>query len=139
MRADLPGTHPRLGAGGADAGQAELVTSDLFDHPPRGRGGGHAAEQPGLVTQDGQVAEAVAAVGQHHRKVAQHPAGLVAMAASLVLARPPAQRGGQPEPVGQLGQQRRPGVAGDAIAIGGDLKDRTWADSLHPQGAPLEW
>jgi hypothetical protein len=46
-------------------------------------------------------------------------------AASLELARPPAQRGGQPEPVGQLGQQRRPGVPGDAVAIGGDLKDWT--------------
>jgi hypothetical protein len=51
----------------------------------------------------------------------------------------PAQRPGQPEPVGQLAKQRRPGVAGDAVAIGGDLKDRTWADSLHPQGALLEW
>jgi hypothetical protein len=138
MRTGGPGPATCVGAGGTDAGQAKLVTSDLFDHPPRGRGGGHAAEQLGLVTQGGQVAEAVAAVGQQHRKIPQHPAGLVAMPAGLPLAGPPAKRGGQPDPVGQLAKQRRPGVADHTVPIGGDLKDRTCAGSLHPQGALLE-
>ena len=51
---------------------------------------------------------------------------------------PPAQRTGQPEPVGQLTQQRRAGMADHAGAVGGDLKGWTWAGSLHPQGALLE-
>jgi hypothetical protein len=41
------------GGPGPDAGQAELVTGDLIDHPPGGRGGGDLAEQLGLVPQDG--------------------------------------------------------------------------------------
>jgi hypothetical protein len=40
-----------VGAGGADAGQAELITSKLFDHSPGGRGRGDLAEQLRLVPQ----------------------------------------------------------------------------------------
>jgi hypothetical protein len=82
------------------------------------------AEQLGLVAQDGQVAQAVAAIGQQHRKVAQHPAGLVAMPAGLPLTGPPAQGSGQSKPVGQLGQQRRPGMAHHTGAVGGDFEAR---------------
>jgi hypothetical protein len=63
-----PGPAARLGAGGADAGQAELVGGDLLDHPPGGRGGGDLAEQLGLVAQDGQVGKAIAAVGQDGKR-----------------------------------------------------------------------
>jgi hypothetical protein len=79
IRASGPGPATCVGAGGADAGQAELVTSNLFDHSPGGRGGGDLAEQLRLVPQGRQVAEAVATVGQQHRKIPQHPAGLMAM------------------------------------------------------------
>jgi hypothetical protein len=127
-----------VGPGGADAGQAELITSNLFDHPPGGRGGGDLAEQLRLVPQGRQVAEAVATVGQQHRKIPQHPAGLMAMPRRLGSVRPPAQRGGQPEPVGQLRQQRRPGMADHTGAVGGDFEACMRPGSLHPQGALLE-
>jgi hypothetical protein len=139
MATGSPGPATGVGAGRAQAGKPVGVAGDLLNHPPcRGRGG-DLTEQLGLVAQGGQVAEAVAAVGQQHRKVAQHSADLVAMPAGLTLAGPPAERGGQPQPVGQLAQQRRAGVADHTLAVGGDLKDRTWAGSLHPQGALLEW
>jgi hypothetical protein len=138
MGARLPGSGPGLHTGRAQAGQAELVAGSTLDHPPGGRGGSHWAEQLGLVGQDGQVAQAVAAVGQQHRKISQHPAGVMAMPAGLTLTGPPAQRGGQPKPVGQLGQQRRPGMADHTSAVGGDFEARMRPGSLHPQGALLE-
>jgi hypothetical protein len=41
----------------------------------------------------------------------------MAVPAGLGAIRPPAQRGGQPEPICQLHQQRRPGMPGDPLAI----------------------
>jgi hypothetical protein len=61
----------------------------------------------------------------------------MAVPAALGATCPPAQRGGQPEPVGQLHQQRRPGMAGDPIAVAGDVEPRRRLGSLHPQGALL--
>jgi hypothetical protein len=42
---------------------------------------------------------------------------MTAPAADLV----PTKRPGQPEPVGQLTQQRRPGVADHTVAVGSDV------------------
>jgi hypothetical protein len=42
------------------------------------------------------------------------------------------------KPVGQLGQQRRPGMADHTGAVGGDFEARTRPGSLHPQRALLE-
>ena len=135
--AGLPGPGAGVRSCRPQAGQAELVTGGALHHPPGGRGGGDRAEQLGLVAQHGQIAQAVPAVGQHHHQVAQHAARLVAVPAGLPLAGPPAKRGGQPEPVGQLGQQRRPGVADHTLAVARDFEACTQAGSLHPQGALL--
>jgi hypothetical protein len=61
----------------------------------------------------------------------------MAVPAGLGAARPPAQRAGQLEPVGQLHQQRRPGMSGDPVAIAGDIERRRRLGGLHPQGALL--
>jgi hypothetical protein len=66
------------------------------------------------------------------------PDSLEAVVVGLALARPSAQRGGQPETVGRLGQQRRPSVAtipGAAGDIEAPSRDATWL--LHLQGALL--
>jgi hypothetical protein len=126
-----------VGTGRAQAGKPVGITGDLLDHPPRRRRGGDLTEQLGLVAQHGQVAQAVAAVGQQHRQVPQHRTRPMAVPAALGATCPPAQRGGQPEPVGQLHQQRRPGMAGDPIAVAGDVEPRRRLGSLHPQGALL--
>src|SRR5215217_1583546 len=47
----------------------------------------------------------------------------------------PTKRAGQLDPVGQLPQQRRAGMADHAGAVGGDFEPRTRVGSLHPQGA----
>jgi hypothetical protein len=137
--ASPPGPPTGLGARRRQPGQAQLVTSDPLHHPPGGRGRGHRAEQLRLVAQHRQVGKAVPTVGQHHRQVSQHPARVVAMPWRLATAGPPRQRGRQPEPVGQLGKQRRPGMADHTVAVAGDFEAGTRVGSLHPQGALLGW
>jgi alkanesulfonate monooxygenase SsuD/methylene tetrahydromethanopterin reductase-like flavin-dependent oxidoreductase (luciferase family) len=79
-----------------------------------------------------------AVISDHYfPKVPQHRARRMAVPAGLGATRPPAQRGRQPEPVGQLHQQRRPSMPGDSIAVAGDLEPRRRLGSLHPQGALL--
>jgi hypothetical protein len=145
VRVDDQQLDLRVAAGGPDAGagmrpggpqpgQPVRVAGRAFDHPPGGRGRGHRAEQLRLITQHRQIAQAVATVGQHHRQVPEH--GRVRMPAALRVA--PAKRPGQPDPVGQLPQQRRPGMADHPGAVGGDFDPGRRVGSLHPQGALLE-
>jgi hypothetical protein len=117
VRTRPPCRRPGMGTGRAQPGEPVGITSDLLDHPPRRRRGSHRAEQLGLLAEGGQVAQAVAPVGQHHYQVPQHRTRIVAIPAGLGAARPPAQRTSQPEPVGQLTQQRRPGVADHTVAV----------------------
>jgi hypothetical protein len=135
VRTGPPRRRSGVGACRAQPGKPVGIASDLLHHPPRRRRGGDRAKQRWLLAQHGQIAQAVAAVGQHHRKVPQHLTPSMAVPAGLGATRPPGKRPGQPEPVGQLHQQRHPGMSGDPIAVAGDLKAWTWADSLHPQGA----
>jgi hypothetical protein len=137
VRTRLPGRRSGMGTGRAQAGKPVGIAGDLLDDPPRRRRGGDRAEQLGLLAQDGQVAQAVAAIGQQHRKVPQHHTRSMAVPAALGATCPPGKRPGQPEPVGQLHQQRRPGMASDPIAIAGDVEPRRRLGSLHPQGALL--
>jgi hypothetical protein len=137
VRTSPPRRRSGVGAGGAQAGEPVGVTGDPLHHPPRRRGGGDRAEQLGLLTQDGKITQAVAAVGQQHRQVPQHRARVVPVPRGLATTRPPRKRPGQPQPIGQLTQQRRPGVPGDPIAVAGDLEPHRRLGSLHPQGALL--
>jgi hypothetical protein len=130
-----PRTRPCVRPGGPQPGQPTSVSGDAVQHPPGGRGRGHRAEQLRLVAQDRQVGKAVTAVGQHHRQVPQHCRVGVATPSTRLL---PAQRLGQPNPVGQLPQQRCPGMAHHPGGISGDFEAGRPVGSLHPQGALLE-
>jgi hypothetical protein len=114
---------------------ARRVLGNPLDHTPSSRGPGHRAEQLRLVTQHRQVAQAVATISQHDGQVSQHDR--VGVAASATWGTP-AQRAGQPDPIGQLTQQCRPSMPHDAAAVGGDFEAGTRVGSLHPQGALLE-
>jgi hypothetical protein len=131
-----PGACAGLAASGAQPGHAELAAGDLLDDPPGGRRGGHLAEQLRLVAQHAKVAQAVTAVSQQHRQIAQHLARIEA-AGGLASTRPSRQRAGQAQPISQLGQQRRASVPRDPVAVAGDVEPWTQLGSLHPQGALL--
>jgi hypothetical protein len=135
VAADGPGTGAGMGPGGAQPGQPVRILGQALHDPPGSWGRGHRAEQLRLIAQGGQVGQAVAAVGQQHRQIPQHRRVQMPTAAARSL---PAQRLGQPEPVSQLPQQRRAGMADHAGAVGGDFEAGPRVGSLHPQGALLD-
>jgi hypothetical protein len=137
VRTGPPGRRSGVGPGRMQPGEPVGITSDPLDDPPRRRCGRDWAKQLRLLAEDGQVAQAVATVGEHHRQVPQHHTRIVAVAVGLGAARPPAQRASQPESVGQLTQQRRAGMPGDPVAVAGDFEPWARPGSLHPQGALL--
>ena len=69
---------PEPGAGArvrdTDRVQQPWLRRDPVDHPKRGRVRGHRPEQRVLLTDRTEDRHALAAVGQHHRKIAEHPA-----------------------------------------------------------------
>jgi hypothetical protein len=78
---------------------------DLVDHPKRRGVRGDRPEQRRLVADRAQVGQAVAAVGEHHRQITDHPARVMTGAA---LAQPGQLLGqllGQPRAVGHPSQQ----------------------------------
>jgi hypothetical protein len=113
-----PGPPARLGAGGANPGQGVLAgQGDLLNHPPGGRHRGHRAQQPLTPDQQPQVTKAVPTVGQHHHQIPQHPGGRVPTRPASPRGDKAAQRRGQPDAVGQLGQQPHPGVADEPLVF----------------------
>jgi hypothetical protein len=118
------------------------IGSDLPEDPPRSRRRADPAEQPRLIAQAGQVAHTVTPIGQHDDQVTQHRAAVVGMAATgadKAKVGAAAKLLRELEPVGQLGQQYHPGVAADAVRVGGDIEAGTSVGSLHRQGDPPCW
>ncbi len=113
---DLPGRGPGCPqccqSGGVDAGQ----------QAPGGRGGGDRAEHLTLVTQQSQVRDRLAAVGEHHPQVDRDPPGIVAGAPWPQSAQRVGEGGGQADGIGEIGQQAGPGVADHSTTVGGDDK-----------------
>jgi hypothetical protein len=64
------------------------VAGDLIDHAKRGGVGGDRPEQHLLVADRAQVGQAVTAVGEHHRQVADDPARVVAATSLTALCQP---------------------------------------------------
>jgi hypothetical protein len=120
----------------------------VVDDPPGGRGRADRPEQPCLIPQARQVAQANPTVGKHHDQVAQHRAAVVGMAtagADKAQVGAAAKLTDEAEPVGQLGQQHHPGVAADAVGVGGDFEagaSIATRDRPHPPwsgGSPATW
>jgi len=117
----------------------QAVLADPVDDPPRGGVGGDRSEQRALVAQGAQVAQRVAAVGQHDRQIAHHPARVMPAAAPAQRGQPGRQRPREPQPIGALGQQRRPGVTDRVlVSVRPNFYGELAAIALHPQGDPPE-
>jgi hypothetical protein len=91
----------------------------------------------GLINKGGDVADALSAIGDHHRDIGQYPARIV-----HCLRRHPAgehrrQLPGQRRGIGQIGQQARPGVRHHTDTISRDFNGRTNTGSVHAEGAFL--
>lgn len=91
-------------------GQLRLTDAGQQD-PPRRRGRRHRPEHLGLVTQHSQVADRLTAVGEHHRHIHRHTAGVVTGVATPQPGQGLAEGASQPGGVGEVGQQPRTGMS----------------------------
>ena len=78
--AEIPGMLARLRVRRAQGIEQLGLSGDPLDHPVGGRIRGDLAEQGRLVAHRAEVAERIAAVGEHHRQVTDDAAGVVARA-----------------------------------------------------------
>ena len=131
LGARQPGPLPRRRPGRPQPGQAPVV--DAGQHPPRRRRRGDRPVQVRLIGQGGDVSDRLTAVGEHHRQIDQHLPRIVPTAAAADpisggrVLRP------QPGPLGQLPQQRGPGVRHDPRPVRGHHRPRTTPDYPSPR------
>jgi len=107
-RTELP--CPRSRERDRRAQPREALFLDRVDHPQRGRVRRDIAEQVGLVALSPQVSQALPAVGEHHRQIAQHHPRVVRRAPLAGRRHRPGQRPRQPHPVRDTRQQRTPSM-----------------------------
>jgi hypothetical protein len=105
------------------------------DEAPRRGVRGHGAEEIGMIAQRAEVGQAVATVGDHHRQVAQDGPRVMLPHPRKVGQEHPRQRLCQPAAVSELVEEQTAGMAGDALAIGGDVRATERPDTLHLQSA----
>jgi len=99
--------------------------ADVGERTPGGGCGGDRAEHLALVTQDSEVSDGLAAVGEHHGQVDRHPAGGVPRAARPQPTQRAGEGAGQPGDFGQIGQQTGSGMADHPATVGRDDKSGT--------------
>jgi hypothetical protein len=104
--------------GGAQPGQPVRILGQALDDPPDGRVEATGPNSSGWSRKAARSLKQSPPSASITAKVPQH--GRVRMPAALRVA--PAKRGGQPEPVGQLPQQRRAGMPDHPGAVGGDFE-----------------
>jgi hypothetical protein len=111
---------------------------DPVHNAKRGRVRRDRPEQRVLVTQRADVGEAVSAVGEHHREIADHAAGIVPGPARLQALQAHRQRLREPTLIGDLRKQRAARVRYEPFSVRRDFYRDVAAIALHPQGDPPE-
>jgi hypothetical protein len=114
------------------------IASDRVDNPKRGRVRADRPEQRRLVTHRAQITQRIAAVGQHHRQIPNHPTGIMAATPPAQGAEPKRQRMRQPGLVGYLRQQRTTGMRHQPLSVRRHLYRETAPIAHHLQGEPPE-
>ena len=83
---------------------------DPVDHPKRCGVRRHRSEQRVLLSDRTELRDALAAVDQHHREIADHAARIMTATPLLDRSQPQRQRLREPQLVSHLRNQRRAGV-----------------------------
>ena len=130
--AEREGALARRLAGGADA--LELRLADPLQRPKGGGVRGDVAEQVGLVAKRGQVGQVLAALTEGDEQVAQDLAVGVGGAALAGRRQGLGKPRGQPQPVGQVGEQKRAGLRAETLAVRRHLYRFELSVSIHLQG-----
>ena len=134
--AELPGAGSGRGAGLPHA-REHLLIEALHAAVGGGVRGDRPEEQALVVPERAQVGEAVAAVGEHHGEVAHHAPGLVAHLAGMA-AQGRAQRGAEPQLVGQSAEQDGAGARGQGELLRAHFNAGQRHGSVHLHGDPPE-
>jgi hypothetical protein len=95
-------------------------------------------EQIGLIAHRTQIRQTIAAIGEHHRQIADHAPRIVP---AIVLAQPRErvrQRRRQPNPISDPSQQAAAGMRDQARSVRRDFYRETAPIAHHLQGEPPE-
>ena len=130
--------RPRASGRPGRADPSELVLPDREHHPPRRRDRRHIPEQRRLARQGREVRHAPTAVREHHRQVADNPAGIVRRAPLARALKRVAQTAGETDPIGDQRQQRAARPRRQARAVRPDIYRFDTPTSHHLQGEPPE-
>ena len=106
----LPEPRPRPRVRIPDSVQQPRRGGDPVDRPERGRVRRHRSEQRVLITGRAQVRQALAAIGEHHREIADHPARVMTATPLLEPRQTHRERTREPDLVRDLPEQRGPRV-----------------------------
>jgi hypothetical protein len=105
----------------AQAVEELWVSGDPLNRPVGGGVRGHRAEQRRLLADRAEVCERLAAVGEHHREVAEDAAGIVAAAALAHRRQLPRERPREATLIGDLAEQGGPRVRDQALSVRRDF------------------
>jgi hypothetical protein len=120
-RAAPPRTRPGLCARRPDSLQRVRITRDPLQQPVRRRVRGDLAEQRLLIAHRAQIAQRVAAVGQHHRQIPDHAPRRVPRRALKQTLKRAIERAREPEAIRDAGQQHRARVRDQTLSVRPDL------------------
>src|SRR5450759_2621453 len=135
---ELPHTSPRCGVSGTQPLKALWVTRDPIDHSKRRRAGGDVTEQRLLVTNRTQISQTLPAIGEHHRKITNHTAQVVAGAPLLQTRQLKRERPRQTRLISNPCQQRAARMRDQTLSVRRDNYLEIAAIMMHPQGDPPE-
>ena len=116
--------------------QQPRVGGDPVDHPKRGRVRRDRPEQRLLIAHRAEIRHALAAVGEHHRQITDHPARVMTATALLDRGQPQRQRLRQPQLVGHPRQQRAARVRHQPRSVRRDFYGYRASITHHLQGEP---
>ena len=135
---ETPRTFPRRRTRGAQRIKQRRLAGDPIDQPKRRRVRSDRPEQRLLIPDRAKVRQTVAAVGEHHREIPDHPAGIMT---STTLTNPrqrTRELPGETDPVSDLAEQRGTRMRNQALSVRRDIYREIAPIALHLQGEPPE-
>ena len=114
--------------------QHPRLRRDPVEHPERGRVRRDRPEQRVLLPDRPEIRDALAAVGQHHREIGDHPAGIMTTTPPFDPRQPARHSAREPELVRDLPEQRGPRVRHQPRSVRRDFYRYRASVTHHPQG-----
>jgi hypothetical protein len=132
----LPEPLARAGERDPDRLQQPWRRRDPVDHPKRCRVRRHLTEQRVLLTNRTEIRHALAAINEHHREIADHPARVMTATPTLDRGQPPRERPRESHLLRDLRNQRTARVRDQARSVRRDFYGYRASTTHHPQGEP---